>query len=181
METAPMTEIETSQDGFSVAPMTADLLPAVVELEKECGLNSRGLESYRKMLSNPKSVLLVALSSINPTSPISPISPVHPENEPSRVIGMFSGDVVVDELQVDNLAVSGRRRRKGIGRTLLKFALAVAAGLGARTATLEVRSANSPARSFYENEGFIPVGLRARYYADPPDDALLLSRNLEES
>jgi [ribosomal protein S18]-alanine N-acetyltransferase len=178
MEKAPMTEIETFPAGFSVAPMTADLLPAVVELEKACGLNSRGLESYRKMLSNPKSVLLVALSSINPISPISSISPIHSENEPSRVIGVFSGDVVVDELQIDNLAVSERWRRKGIGRTLLEFALAAAAGFGARAATLEVRSANSPARAFYEKEGFIPVGLRTRYYTEPPDDALLLSREI---
>lgn len=168
METAPITGIETSHAGFSVTPMTADLLPSVVALEESCGLNSRGLEGYRKMLSHPKSVLLVALA---PNSPISPISP-------ERVIGVFSGDVVVDELQIDNLAVSERWRRKGIGRTLLKFALAVASGLGARSATLEVRSANSPARAFYKKEGFTSIGLRSRYYADPLDDALILSREI---
>ncbi|HEV2665177.1 MAG TPA: ribosomal-protein-alanine N-acetyltransferase RimI, partial [Blastocatellia bacterium] len=57
----------------------------------------------------------------------------------------------------------------------LKSALSQASGLGARAATLEVRSANASARAFYEKEGFMPVGLRRRYYADPPDDALLLS------
>ena len=165
METAPMTGIETSQTGFRVEPMTVDLLPSVVALEEACGLNSRGLEGYWKMLSNPKAVLLVALA---------PISLISPE----RVIGVFSGDVVVDEFQIDNLAVSERWRRKGIGRTLLKSALSLAADLGAHTAALEVRSANSPARAFYEKEGFAPVGLRNRYYADPPDDALLLSREI---
>jgi ribosomal-protein-alanine N-acetyltransferase len=54
----------------------------------------------------------------------------------------------------------------------------MAASLGARTAALEVRAANASARSFYEKEGFTPVGLRKRYYADPPDDALLLSREI---
>jgi [ribosomal protein S18]-alanine N-acetyltransferase len=172
MEAAPMTEpmtgIDPFQTGFSVAAMTADLLPSVVALEESCGLNSRGLEGYRKMLSNPKSILLVALAPNNPVSPASPIGP----------IGVFSGEVVVDELQIDNLAVSGRWRRKGIGRSLLNFALTSAAGLGARTATLEVRSANSSALSFYEKERFLPVGLRKRYYANPPDDALLLSREI---
>jgi ribosomal-protein-alanine N-acetyltransferase len=143
--------------------MRADLLPAVVELEEVCGLNSRGLEGYRKMLSNPKSVLLVALT------PVSPISPV---------IGVFSGEVVVDELQIDNLAMTGQWRRQGIGRTLLKSALSRASGLGARAATLEVRSSNAPARAFYEKEGFTPVGLRRGYYANPPDDALLLYREI---
>lgn len=168
MEATPMTEIEISHAGFSVEPMTANLLPSVVALEEACGLNSRGIEGYRKMLSNPKSILLVALVSTNPIGPISPISPM----------GAFSGEVVVDELQIDNLAVNERWRRKGIGRTLLKFALAAAAGLGARSATLEVRSVNLPARAFYEKEGFTPVGLRNRYYANPPDDAVLLSREI---
>jgi ribosomal-protein-alanine N-acetyltransferase len=157
-----MTEIKPSQAGFSLAPMTADLLPSVIALEEACGLNSRGLEGYQKMLSNPKSVLLVALASISPIGPI----------------GVFSGEVVVDELQIDNLVVTGRWRRRGIGRTLLKSALSRASGLGARAATLEVRSANAPARAFYEKEGFTPVGLRRGYYANPPDDALLLSREI---
>jgi ribosomal-protein-alanine N-acetyltransferase len=159
-----MTDVETN---FSIAPMTDDLLPSVVALEESCGLNSRGLDGYRRMLSNPNSVLLMAM----PIDPIGAISP----------IGIFSGEIVVDELQIDNLAVSARWRRKGIGRTLLNVALTVAAGRGARAATLEVRSANSSARAFYERERFTPVGLRKRYYADPPDDALLLSRNLKES
>lgn len=146
---------------FNIAPMTDDLLPSVVALEESCGLNSRGLDGYRKMLSKPTAILLVVL-------PISPISP----------IGLFSGEIVVDELQIDNLAVSKQYRRKGIGRALLTTALKVAAGLGARSATLEVRSANSSALAFYEKEKFRPVGLRKRYYADPPDDALLLSREI---
>jgi ribosomal-protein-alanine N-acetyltransferase len=160
MEAAPMTETETD---FSIAPMTDDLLPSVVALEESCGLNSRGVEGYRKMLSNPNSVLLVAMPrAVNPMSHINPV-------------GVFSGDVVVDELQIDNLAVSERCRRKGIGRRLLNMALTVAADLGARSATLEVRSSNSSARAFYEKERFAPVGIRKRYYADPPDDALILS------
>jgi ribosomal-protein-alanine N-acetyltransferase len=120
------------------------------------------------MLSNPQSVLLVALAPSNPISPIGPIS----------LLGVFSGEVVVDELQIDNLAVAGQWRRQGVGRTLLKSALSRSSVLGARAATLEVRSANATARVFYEKEGFTTVGLRRRYYANPPDDALLLSREI---
>jgi [ribosomal protein S18]-alanine N-acetyltransferase len=151
-------------EDFNITPMTDDLLPSVVALEESCGLNSRGVDGYRKILSNPASVLLVAL-------PVSPISPINP-------IGLFSAEVVIDELQIDNIAVSERCRRKGIGRALLKAALKMAGRLGARSATLEVRSANSSALAFYEKERFRPVGLRKRYYADPPDDALLLSREI---
>jgi [ribosomal protein S18]-alanine N-acetyltransferase len=160
-----MTESETPHADFSLAPMTADLLPSVVALEEACGLRSRGIEGYRKMLSNPQAVLLVALARVGPSGPVGPV-------------GAFSGEVVVDELQIDNLAVAGQWRRQGIGRTLLRSALSHASGLGARVATLEVRAANAPARAIYEKEGFTPVGLRKRYYADPPDDALLLSREI---
>jgi ribosomal-protein-alanine N-acetyltransferase len=163
-----MTETETPRTDFSVALMTVDLLPSVIKLEEACSLNSRGLEGYRKMLSNPQSVLLVSLA---PSSPISAIAPI-------SLLGVFSGEVVVDELQIDNLAVAGQWRRQGVGRTLLKSALSRASVLGARVATLEVRSVNATARAFYEREGFTPVGLRRRYYANPPDDALLLSREI---
>ena len=151
-------------ENFDITPMTDDFLPSVVALEESCGLNSRGVDGYRKLLSKPTAVLLVVL----PISPMSPISP----------IGLFSGEIVIDELQIDNLAVSERYRRQGIGGTLLNAALKVAASLGARSATLEVRSANAPAISFYVKERFTPVGLRKRYYANPPDDALILLRKI---
>jgi ribosomal-protein-alanine N-acetyltransferase len=163
-----MTRTETPPSDFSVAPMTTDLLHSVVALEEACGLNSRGLEGYRKMLSNPKAVLWAALAPVSPMSHISSAGPV----------GVFSGEVVLDELQIDNLAVAEQWRRQGIGKALLKSALSQASGLGARAATLEVRSANATAREFYEKEGFTAVGLRRRYYANPPDDALLLSREI---
>jgi ribosomal-protein-alanine N-acetyltransferase len=151
--------------GFRIVLASVEDLPAIVALERRCGLNSRGEVGHQAKLMNPNAVLLVArqsdASSIN-----------------SEIIGMFSGDVVVDELQIDNLAVSESYRRKGIGRLLLKSALSFAHRLGARTATLEVRSANLPARTFYEKEGFALIGLRKGYYADPIDDALLISREI---
>jgi len=153
-------EIETFQAGYRITPMTPEILTSVVALEEECGLNSRGIEGYRRMLSDPRAILLVAIKGAE------------------LVIGAFSGHVVVDELQIDNLAVSDRRRRKGVGRRLLRSALSLAKSLGAHTATLEVRSSNLPARTLYEKEGFVAAGLRRRYYLTPLDDALLLSREI---
>jgi len=145
-----------------VEQMTPEVLSSVVALEEECGLNSRGVEGYRKRLSNPNTILLAAIE----------------DGENHHVVGMFSGDVVVNELQIDNLAVSARFRRMGIGQTLLKSALSLATRLCAHNAILEVRSANMPARAFYEKEGFVIAGFRKRYYTAPSDDALLLSREI---
>ncbi|MGE3435220.1 MAG: GNAT family N-acetyltransferase [Blastocatellales bacterium] len=163
MEAVTMIEIEPLHTGFRVAPMTSEVLSSVVALENECGLNSRGVDGYQKMLLISGAVLLTAIEG----------------DESHRIVGVFSGNVVVDELQIDNLAVIERCRCKGIGHMLLKSALSFAGRLGAHTAILEVRSANLRARSFYEKEGFVIIGVRKCYYTAPPDDALLLSRKIQ--
>ena len=153
-------EFYTSQAGFRIAAMNPELLISVVSLETECGLSSRGVESYLTMISDPQSILLVAIE------------------DAGQIIGVFSGVVVIDELQIDNLAVSDRWRRQGIGKTLLRTALSNAKRMGACTATLEVRLSNSPARALYEKEGFTEDAVRTSYYTAPVDDALLLSREI---
>jgi len=154
-----MTGIEAFHIESRVALMTPEILSSCVALEEECGLSSRGVEGYQKMLLSPNAILLIAIE--------------NSENRP--VVGIFSGYVVMDELQIDNLAVSDRCRRKGIGQMLLRSAVSRASRFGARIAILEVRSANLPARTFYEKEGFVVVGSRKRYYTAPSDDALLFS------
>jgi ribosomal-protein-alanine N-acetyltransferase len=43
---------------------------------------------------------------------------------------------------------------------------------------LEVRSSNKAARRLYERMGFSQVALRAKYYTNPIEDALLLEMSL---
>jgi ribosomal protein S18 acetylase RimI-like enzyme len=43
---------------------------------------------------------------------------------------------------------------------------------------LEVRSSNQPARTFYKQLGFVEIGRRALYYADPIEDALQMRLSL---
>jgi ribosomal-protein-alanine N-acetyltransferase len=84
--------------------------------------------------------------------------------------------MVVDELHVMNLAVRPELRRRGLARFLLGIALARAARAGATRALLEVRAGNTAARALYTQCGFVPLGRREQYYADPPEDALVLVR-----
>ena len=51
---------------------------------------------------------------------------------------------------------------------------------GARYATLEVRSANEPARRLYERFGFEVRGIRPLYYDDTKEDALIMWADLEK-
>jgi ribosomal-protein-alanine N-acetyltransferase len=84
--------------------------------------------------------------------------------------------VVVDELHLQNLAVSPDHRRLGLGRLLLRLVLRLGSQRGAQVALLEVRRSNAAARLLYEAEGFRVVGVRPGYYRDPPEDALRLER-----
>ncbi len=84
--------------------------------------------------------------------------------------------LVLDELHVMNLAVHPDARRRGLARFLLRLGLLRGARAGASRAMLEVRAGNGAARALYAECGFRPLGQRKQYYADPPDDALVLVR-----
>jgi ribosomal-protein-alanine N-acetyltransferase len=86
--------------------------------------------------------------------------------------------LVLDELHIHTLAVDPVHRREGRGRMLLDGVLRDAVAQGARSATLEVRESNEPARRLYEQAGFTLTGRRPGYYEKPPEDALILSREL---
>ncbi len=143
-----------------ISQMLVEHIPAVVELEQYCQLSSRGAEGYAKLLQEPLSVLLVSL------------------DEDSSVVGCFSGWLVADELEIDNVAVAPDSRRSGLGSKLIAAALQVASQKGAVQAFLEVRSSNYAACSLYEKTGFTVVGRRKNYYHDPVDDALILSQKI---
>ncbi len=49
---------------------------------------------------------------------------------------------------------------------------------GCTLATLEVRRSNVPAIALYERAGFKTVHVRARYYQDDNEDALVMLREL---
>jgi ribosomal-protein-alanine N-acetyltransferase len=149
---------------FGIEQMRVMHIPAVVALEQECHLNSRGESSYRKALQDSNSILLVATAEL--PMPLS-----------LKVIACFSAQMVIDELQIDNIAVAENYRQKGVATSLLAEALKTAKEKGMNSAVLEVRAKNSAALKLYEQQGFIVAGCRKDYYHAPPDDALTMLLN----
>jgi ribosomal-protein-alanine acetyltransferase len=145
---------------YQIRPADDRDLAFIVELERECGLNSGGVNRFRMLMADSNTILLVAHDP--------------DESDTSNLIGLFSGAVVVDELQIDNIAVRAEFRRLGVGSALLKNAMSAAAALGAVSAVLEVRASNLAARKLYENHGFSLLNVRRAYYCEPPEDALTL-------
>lgn len=91
-----------------------------------------------------------------------------------RVIAFLVAWIVVGELHVHSIAAHPDHRRAGIGACLLAHALATARTDGCTAATLEVRRGNLPAIALYERAGFTTVNVRAAYYQDNHEDALVM-------
>jgi ribosomal-protein-alanine N-acetyltransferase len=93
--------------------------------------------------------------------------------EDAQVMGFIVGRALVDDWEIENIAVSGPARRRGLGSRLLGEFLKIMRLRGGRTVFLEVRESNLAARKLYEKWAFLETGRRKNYYQDPPEDALV--------
>jgi ribosomal-protein-alanine N-acetyltransferase len=94
------------------------------------------------------------------------------------VAGYCAYRLVLDETQINNVAVRVDCRGRGYGRALVESALEHGRAKGSSVAILEVRRSNEVARRLYERLGFLQVAERSCYYANPEEDALVLVRNV---
>ena len=94
------------------------------------------------------------------------------------IVAFCSFWLVLDELHINNLAVRGDVRVRGLGTALLEHVLQAGASRGAGRATLEVRRSNAAARRLYESLGFEVAATRPNYYVSPAEDALILWRDV---
>jgi ribosomal-protein-alanine N-acetyltransferase len=93
--------------------------------------------------------------------------------EEAGVQGFIASRVVGEALEIENIAVAGPVRRRGLGTRLLGEFLDLARGRGAEAVFLEVRESNLAARRFYEKWAFVQTGRRKDYYRDPEEDAIV--------
>lgn len=95
-----------------------------------------------------------------------------------KLIAFCNYWLVTTELHILAIATHPDHRGHGIARRLLDHVLDVARAAGCSLATLEVRRSNVPAIALYEHAGFKTVHVRARYYQDDDEDALVMLRGL---
>ncbi len=91
-----------------------------------------------------------------------------------EILGYVCYWVVFEELRIMNLAVDLSARRQGLAMELVHHALKEGHAGGARRAVLEVRISNQPALHLYRTFGFRQVAVRAGYYTQPIEDAVLM-------
>jgi ribosomal-protein-alanine N-acetyltransferase len=93
--------------------------------------------------------------------------------EESRVQGFLVAHGLDKEWEIENIAISGAARRRGLGARLLGEFLDQARGQRAEAVFLEVRESNQAARALYEKWAFEESGRRAQYYREPEEDAIV--------
>lgn len=93
----------------------------------------------------------------------------------SDIAGFINGRLVLDEMYINNVAVTLKMRKHGIAKALLNF-LENSVKDKVRFITLEVRQSNIAARTLYQKNGYESVGTRRNFYQEPIEDAILMTK-----
>lgn len=141
---------------FTLKKMSAEHVPQIAELEKECFSEPWSENALAEELTNENSHFLVAFT--------------------DRVAGYIGVQEICGEAYITNVAVFGEFRKLGIGRALLESACDGAKSRGCEFITLEVRESNLPAITLYESEGFEKAGVRKNFYSAPTENGVIYTK-----
>jgi ribosomal-protein-alanine N-acetyltransferase len=97
-----------------------------------------------------------------------------------RLVGYAGLMLAPDSAHVTNIAVDPARQRPGIGSRLLLVLARQAIALDSPALTLEVRVGNVGAQEMYRRFGFVPAGVRKRYYEGTDDAIVMWARDIGE-
>jgi len=146
---------------FTIAPMSLEDIPGVMEIENQSFPIPWSESSFRyELLENPYASLFVGRTRADPP-----------------VVTFACVWIVDQEMKINNIAVHPRARARGVGTRFLRFLLDHAASQGCREVTLEVRPSNLGAKALYRRFGFRQVAVRHGYYPahGGREDALVLT------
>ena len=96
------------------------------------------------------------------------------------VVGYAGLMFVVGDAHVTNIAVATDRQRTGIATRLLAKLSWEAIDRGCEAMTLEVRVSNVGAQALYRSFGFVPAGVRQRYYENTEDAIVMWCHDIGE-
>ncbi len=143
--------------------MSKEHIKAVTDIERECFSHPWSENAFYDELENPMSLTVVAL---------------YTDDGVESVTGFVNVRIVNNEVYINNITVSEKFRRMGHAKGLLLYLEENVKNKNATFITLEVRESNSPAISLYKKLGYVTVGKRKRFYRDPTEDAVLMTKNL---
>ena len=202
----PPDDLPQPERRYRLAPMRADDVPEVGQVERRCFTNPWPLSAYRRELQHPEQNFYVVLRERPPIELAPEIAPAtngagrrplarrsllpiglgrrgdasdRPKGTP--VVGFAGMWTAFDEAHVTTIAIDEPYRGQGLGEVLLATLFDEADRRGATWMTLEVRVSNETAQALYRKWGFAVQGTRRRYYSDNNEDAhIMWSRALSD-
>ena len=95
-----------------------------------------------------------------------------------HLLGYLLAYHAADEAEIARIAVQKEARRQGAAGKLMQALEHYCEEHKMEKLLLDVRESNEAARSFYTKSGFVEDGIRQGFYVNPPEDAVLMSRQL---
>ena len=136
-------------------------------------------KSIRDTLENPQARIWAIISRQAPPCSCASTSPEH-AGKP-QLLGYVIFYYVLDEGEIARIATSPQHRRQGLAVRLLEKMRAFSYEQNITRWLLDVRISNETAIHFYKAAGFVEDGVRKNFYANPPEDAILMSCEVETS
>ncbi len=140
---------------IEIRNMVPEDVQAVVQIEKDVFSTPWTRQGFFDALSQEQNIFLTAWTD-------------------NRIVGYCGMYVAADEGEITNVAVAEDARGRGVGRKLVAEIIRQAAASGVVQIFLEVRRSNQIARNLYESRGFVPQGIRKRFYRLPEEDAVVM-------
>jgi ribosomal-protein-alanine N-acetyltransferase len=95
------------------------------------------------------------------------------DTETNEIIGYIIFWIIEETLELHDMAVIEKHKKKGIGSFMMNVMLETARTRKVEELFLEVRKSNEEAIKFYKKFNFKQIGIRKNYYQNPIEDALV--------
>ena len=136
-------------------------------------------KSIRDTLENSQARIWAIISRQAPPCSCASTAPEH-AGKP-QLLGYVIFYYVLDEGEIARIATSPQHRRQGVAVRLLEKMRAFSYEQNITRWLLDVRISNETAIHFYKAAGFAEDGVRKNFYVNPPEDAILMSCEVETS
>lgn len=142
---------------MKITPFEKKHLDDVCKIENECFSSPWSRENLESQIECPTSHFLVA-------------------EVDGKAVGYMGLQIFSGEGYVTNIAVLPNFRGRGIAQALINEQLKNEMEF----ITLEVRESNTPAVNLYTKMGFKNVGVRPNFYSNPTENAIIMTRYINE-
>lgn len=149
---------QRTQKSIQIEPMTLKDIDDVIRVEKECFTIPWSRYAFLCELRN-SSIAHYIVARFN-----------------DMIIGYCGMWLMIDKAHITNIGVLPEYRGFGVGELLLTSIITIAKSYGAKKITLEVRKSNYAAQNLYLKKGFIPRGIKKKYYSDNKEDAIIMTK-----